>query len=115
MTLAPEGRTEIDLVDGSGCACCAVDSTTDAAASVDATDAAGGSLAEASFGVAGMTCGNCVAHVTEELTAIDGVDAVEVELVNGGVSGVIVRSSAPISDAAIAAAVEEAGYRIAER
>ena len=112
MTLAPEGRTEID-VDGGGCSCCAIDTTTDASAPVNAaTDA---SLVEASFGVAGMTCGSCVAHVTQELSAIDGVDGVEVELVNGGVSGVTVRSSAPVSDAAIAAAVEEAGYRVAER
>ncbi|MFB9308464.1 copper chaperone CopZ [Agromyces hippuratus] len=112
MTLAPEGRTEIDL-DGGGCSCCAIDASTDASA--PAENAVDGSLVEASFGVAGMTCGSCVAHVTQELTAIDGVDAVDVELVNGGVSGVTVRSSAPISDAAIAAAVEEAGYRVAER
>ncbi|MEF3404748.1 heavy-metal-associated domain-containing protein [Agromyces sp. CCNWLW203] len=111
MTLAPEGRTEIDVA-GGGCSCCAID-TTDAAAPADATTDA--SLVEATFGVAGMTCGSCVAHVTQELTAIDGVDGVDVELVNGGVSGVTVRSSAPISDAAIAAAVEEAGYRVAER
>ena len=115
MTLAPEGRTEIDI-DGGGCSCCAIDPTADASAPADAsTEATDASLVEATFGVAGMTCGSCVAHVTQELTAIDGVDAVEVELVNGGVSGVTVRSSAPISDAAIAAAVEEAGYRVAER
>ncbi|MFB6610893.1 heavy-metal-associated domain-containing protein [Agromyces sp. NPDC056379] len=112
MTLAPEGRTEIDL-DGGGCSCCAIDTATDASAPAEtAVDA---SLVEATFGVAGMTCGSCVAHVTQELTAIDGVDGVEVELVNGGVSGVTVRSNAPISDEAIAAAVEEAGYRVAER
>ncbi|MGW9630345.1 heavy-metal-associated domain-containing protein [Agromyces sp. NPDC055520] len=112
MTLAPDGRTEIDLA-GGGCACCAVDTTTDAAAPAEAT--AGASLIETSFGVEGMTCGNCVAHVTEELSAIDGVDSVEVELVGGGVSGVTVRGSAPVSDAVIAAAVEEAGYRVASR
>ena len=79
MTLAPEGRTEIDLA-GGGCACCAVDTTTDASAPAEiAVDA---SLVEATFGVAGMTCGSCVAHVTQELTAIDGIDGVEVELVD---------------------------------
>ncbi|WP_139416052.1 heavy-metal-associated domain-containing protein [Agromyces laixinhei] len=108
MTLAPEGRTEIDLA-GGGCACCATDAT-DAAA-----PRAGAAPVEVSFGVVGMTCGNCVAHVTEELTAIGGVEAVEVELVGGGVSAVTVRSSTPVSDAAIAAAVEEAGYAVAER
>ena len=112
MTLAPEGRTEIDI-DGGGCSCCAIDTTTDAAALAETPVDA--SLVEATFGVAGMTCGSCVAHVTQELSAIEGVDGVEVELVNGGVSGVTVRSLAPISDAAIAAAVEEAGYRVAGR
>jgi copper chaperone len=114
MTLAPEGRTEIDI-DGGGCSCCAIDSSADAAAAADSTEGAAASLVEANFGVAGMTCGNCVAHVTQELSAIVGVDAVEVDLVNGGVSSVTIRSSAPISDAAITAAVEEAGYRVAER
>ncbi|PWC05333.1 heavy-metal-associated domain-containing protein [Agromyces badenianii] len=115
MTLSPDGRTEIALT-GDGCACCAVDTAADASAPDSAhrhgDDAA---LVEASFGVSGMTCGNCVAHVTEELAAIDGVEAVAIDLVAGGVSSVTVRSAAPISGAAIAAAVDEAGYRVAER
>lgn len=113
MTLTPDGRIEL-AVANDGCACCAVDTssaTTDASAlAVDTSEAA-----VASFGVAGMTCGNCVRHVTEELSALTGVDAVDVALVAGGVSTVTVRSAAPLADATIADAVAEAGYRVVAR
>ncbi len=67
------------------------------------------------FGVEGMTCGNCVRHVSEELSAVYGVESVDVELVAGGVSTVTVRSSSPVDAAAIAAAVAEAGYEVVAR
>ena len=60
--------------------------------------------------VSGMTCAHCVSSVTEELGEIDGVEAVEVDLNVGGLSRVTVHSSGPIDDAALTAAVEEAGY-----
>jgi copper chaperone len=66
--------------------------------------------------VSGMTCGHCVSAVTEEISKLDGVTGVEVELVAGGTSRVSVASTATPSDAAIpsdaavAAAVDEAGY-----
>ena len=62
--------------------------------------------------VDGMTCGHCVQSVTEELTAIPGVKDVSVELRNGGSSPVTVVSDAPLDDAAVRAAVEEAGYSL---
>lgn len=64
------------------------------------------------FSVDGMTCGNCVKHVTEELTALPGVTDVQVDLVTGGSSPVTVVSDGPLTDAAIAAAVDEAGYAV---
>lgn len=67
------------------------------------------------FSVDGMTCGNCVKHVTEELTAIPGVTDVQVQLVTGGSSPVTVTSDAPLSDEAVAAAVDEAGYAVTPR
>lgn len=67
------------------------------------------------FSVDGMTCGNCVRHVTEELTALPGVTDVQVELVAGGSSPVTVTSDAPLGDDAIAAAVDEAGYAVTPR
>ena len=63
--------------------------------------------------VVGMTCDHCVRAVTEELGAVDGVDAVSVDLVVGGSSRVRIRTSAPVDDAAVRAAVEEAGYQFA--
>ncbi|WP_066583617.1 heavy-metal-associated domain-containing protein [Cellulomonas timonensis] len=67
------------------------------------------------FGVDGMTCGNCVKHVTTELTALPGVKDVAVELVTGGTSQVTVVSDAPLSDDAIREAVDEAGYVLAPK
>ncbi len=63
--------------------------------------------------VNGMTCAHCVASVTEELSEIDGVDAVDVALNPGGASSVTVRSASPIDPASIRTAVEEAGYSLA--
>lgn len=64
------------------------------------------------FSVDGMTCGHCVQHVTEELTALPGVTDVRIDLVAGGSSPVTVESEAPLDDAAVSAAVEEAGYAV---
>ena len=62
--------------------------------------------------VQGMTCGHCVNSVTEELTELDGVTAVDVDLVSGGTSKVTVTSDAPLDDATVRAAVDEAGYQV---
>lgn len=62
--------------------------------------------------VAGMTCGHCVASVTEEVSAVDGVEGVSVELNAGGSSRVEVVSSVPPSLDAIRSAVTEAGYSL---
>jgi copper chaperone CopZ len=67
-------------------------------------------LVTAEYLVTGMTCSHCVASVTEELSAIDGVDGVQVDLHVGGESRVSVSSTAPIDSDAVRAAVEEAGY-----
>lgn len=63
--------------------------------------------------VSGMTCGHCVAAVTEELTALEGVQAVDVDLVAGGVSPVTVTAGRELSPSELQEAVEEAGYSIA--
>ncbi|WP_432477861.1 heavy-metal-associated domain-containing protein [Nocardioides sp. GXQ0305] len=62
------------------------------------------------YTVTGMTCGHCVASVTEEVQEIPGVQDVSVTLESGSVT---VTSAAPIDDAAVRAAVEEAGYQLA--
>ena len=62
------------------------------------------------FTVTGMTCGPCVASVTEEVQEIPGVESVDVVLESGAVT---VTSAEPLDDAAVQAAVEEAGYALA--
>lgn len=59
--------------------------------------------------ISGMTCGHCVAHVTEELEALDGVKDVSVVLNNGGQSVATVVSDTVLDDAKLAEAVDEAG------
>ena len=64
--------------------------------------------------VSGMTCEHCVAAVSRELTVIDGVSDVSVQLNAGGVTPVTVTSSGPLSPEAVAAAVDEAGYELVQ-
>ena len=61
------------------------------------------------FTVTGMTCGHCVAAVTEEVSKVDRVTNVEVDLASGQVT---ITSDGPIDDTAVAAAVDEAGYTV---
>ena len=62
------------------------------------------------FTVTGMTCGHCVASVTEEVGEVPGVESVDVVLETGTVT---VTSTDPVDDDAVRAAVEEAGYQLA--
>ncbi len=61
------------------------------------------------YTVTGMTCGHCVASVTEEVQEIAGVESVDVVLDTGALT---VTSSQSLDDAAMRAAVEEAGYQL---
>ena len=67
-------------------------------------------MSESTFTVVGMTCGHCVASVTEEVSKIAGVSDVAVDLPTGAVK---VTSEAPVDEADVKAAVEEAGYALA--
>ena len=62
------------------------------------------------YTVTGMTCGHCVASVTEEVQEIAGVESVEVDLASGALD---ITASRPIDDATVRAAVTEAGYGLA--
>ena len=61
------------------------------------------------FQVAGMTCGHCVHAVTTELSKLDGVENVSVDLATGKVT---VQSANTIPVDAAAAAIDEAGYEL---
>jgi copper chaperone len=69
-------------------------------------------MTTSTFLVSSMTCAHCVAAVTEEIARLDGVQDVAVDLVPGGQSAVTVTSAAPLSDAAVREAVDEAGYAV---
>ena len=67
-------------------------------------------MSTTSYTVVGMTCGHCVDAVTEEVSAVPGVTAVDVDLASGGLT---VSSTEPVDDDAVRAAVVEAGYQVA--
>ena len=62
------------------------------------------------YSVTGMTCGHCVQAVTGELKELPGVADVQVDLASGVVT---VTSEAALPDDAVRAAVDEAGYELA--
>lgn len=64
------------------------------------------------FLVTGMTCGHCVASVTEEISGIAGVASVDIALEAGGTSVVTVESSAALDTDTVRSAIEEAGYAL---
>jgi copper chaperone len=66
-------------------------------------------MAETIYRVQGMTCGHCASAVTEEITRIDGVRQVDVDVAGGSV---VVTSEQPVDRDAVAAAVTEAGYQL---
>jgi copper chaperone len=66
------------------------------------------------YTVSGMTCGHCVAALTEEVSALAAVTGVEIDLVAGGLSRLRVSTDEPVTQEAVAAAVEEAGYHLTD-
>ena len=65
------------------------------------------------FPVTGLTCGHCVSAVTSEVSALPGVKDVQVALVADGTSTVSVIADEALTDAQVAAALDEAGdYRL---
>jgi copper chaperone CopZ len=69
-------------------------------------------VSTSTYTVVGMTCGHCVNAVTEEVAKLPGVTAVDVDLASGGLT---VTSDAVVDESAVRAAVEEAGYEVADR
>lgn len=86
---------------GGGC-CGGAAETVAAPVAVSATD----------FAVNGMTCNNCVNHVTKAVSEVAGVTGVQIDLVAGGTSAMHLTGAA-IDPAAVRVAVESAGYQLA--
>jgi copper chaperone CopZ len=66
-------------------------------------------MTEKSYTVVGMTCDHCVLSVQEEVSEVDGIEAVDVDLR----SGLLHVRGANVSDAAVSDAVTDAGYEVA--
>lgn len=64
---------------------------------------------ETVYVVKGMTCGHCAGSVTQELSALPGVEGVDVALDTGKVT---VKSEAALTEDAVREAVDEAGYEL---
>jgi copper chaperone len=61
------------------------------------------------YSVHGMSCGHCVTAVTHELSAIEGVTGVHVNL---AAKKVTVGSTRELTEDEVRAAVDEAGYEL---
>lgn len=66
-------------------------------------------MATQTYTVTGMTCAHCVNSVSAEVGRLPGVTGVAVDLATGTVT---VTSDQPVDDAAVDAAVDEAGYTV---
>ncbi|KAA2261078.1 heavy-metal-associated domain-containing protein [Solihabitans fulvus] len=67
-------------------------------------------MTQSVYTVTGMTCGHCVTSVTEEVSALDGVQHVDVDLPTGTLT---ITSDTPPTTDDVRAAVTEAGYELA--
>jgi len=65
-------------------------------------------MSTTTYRVEGMTCNHCVQAVTREVSALPGVDEAVVDL-----QARTLAVSGDAAEAAVAAAVEEAGYALA--
>ncbi|MGZ5417979.1 MAG: heavy-metal-associated domain-containing protein [Nocardioides sp.] len=66
-------------------------------------------MSTTTYQVTGMTCGHCAQAVTTEVSAIDGVTDVQVDVASGKVEV----TGEGVPDEAVRAAVDEAGYALA--
>ncbi|WP_216589348.1 heavy-metal-associated domain-containing protein [Streptomyces brasiliscabiei] len=67
-------------------------------------------MAEKYFTVFGMSCGHCAASVTAEVDGVPGVTEVDVDIR----AGLVTVRGETVDDTAVRAAIEEAGYEVAE-
>ena len=66
------------------------------------------------FPVTGLTCEHCVRAITSEVSAVPGVNDVQIDLVVGGTSILSVTADKSLTDAEVVAALDEAGeYQLA--
>ena len=74
----------------------------------DGVSTEGDDMTTTEYQVTGMTCGHCEMSVREEVGQVPGVEKIDVSAATGTL---VVTANQPIDDAAVLAAVDEAGYR----
>jgi copper chaperone CopZ len=62
------------------------------------------------YRVTGMTCAHCESAVRGEVSQLEGVEQIDVSAADGRL---VIVSAGPLDDAAVLAAVDEAGYEAA--
>jgi copper chaperone len=82
---------------------------TTAVAPVASVEELAGSPVLGVYSVQGMSCGHCAGAVTRELSALDGVTGVHVDL---EAKKVTVGSTRELAEDEVRAAVDEAGYEL---
>ncbi|WP_351228903.1 heavy-metal-associated domain-containing protein [Streptomyces sp. NPDC002133] len=97
-----ETKTELPQATGS---CCSPAGTCHGGGAADAEQAG----VTAVYEVKGMTCGHCEGAVSSEISGIAGVTSVKAVAAAGQVTVV---SDTPLDEAAVRAAVDEAGYEL---
>ncbi|MGH3332044.1 MAG: heavy-metal-associated domain-containing protein [Nocardioidaceae bacterium] len=66
-------------------------------------------MSSTTYQVTGMTCGHCAQAVNREVSEVDGVRSVDVTVE----TGTVVVHGESVSDQAVRAAIDEAGYDVA--
>lgn len=64
-------------------------------------------MSTSEYQVTGMSCGHCEVAIRGEVSQIPGVDSIDVSAQTGRL---VVTTAQPVDDAAVLAAVDEAGY-----
>jgi copper chaperone len=62
------------------------------------------------YSVPGVSCAHCQAAITDEVGALPGVEAVDVDLE----TKIVAVTGDPLDERAIIAAIDEAGYEVAQ-
>ncbi|MEU8616451.1 cation transporter [Streptomyces sp. NPDC048623] len=92
--------------------CCTPDHSCSTNAAEATTATAVADATTTVFAVSGMTCGHCKTAITNAVSALDGVISVDVDVTAGKVT--VVTGGEP-DEAALAAAVDDAGYELTGR
>jgi copper chaperone CopZ len=66
-------------------------------------------MSTVTYSVPGVSCAHCQAAITDEVSALPGVEAVDVDLE----TKIVAVTGDPLDEQAIVAAIDDAGYEVA--